>query len=92
MKEKKLFINLFIILFSIGVVFFFRMESRKTSYAVQKKYRTLKEKRSTYRRSIASYKFKTGENLYENKEKMIAFKAVKSKQLVMIDGEMMVSE
>ena len=92
MKEKKLFINLFIILFSIGIVFFFRMESRKTSYIVQKKYRTLKEKRSTYRRSIATYKSKTGENLYENKENMIAFKAVKSEQLVMIDGEMMVSE
>ena len=91
MKSNKVFLNLFIILFSIGVVFFFRMESRKTSYALQKKYETLKVKRKDYRRFVAQYKTKTGDDLYKQDVRMVALKAAQNQQIVMVSNEMMVS-
>lgn len=91
--NNKIFINLFIVLFSVGVVFFFRMESRKTSYALQKKYKVLKYKRNNYQKVIAQLKTKTGEDtLYKRSESMVALRAAKSQQIVMVNNEMMVSD
>ena len=90
--ENKIFINLFIILFSVGVVFFFRMESRKTSYAIQKKYEVLKNKRKEHQRIIAQYKTKTGErSFYKRSEEMVALRAAKNQQIVMFSNKIMVS-
>jgi hypothetical protein len=90
--DQKIFLNLFIVLFAIGTVFFFRMESRKTSYAIQKKYEVLKDKRKSYQKVVAQYKTETGESsLYNRKESMIALRAASNQQIVMVNNKMMVS-
>jgi len=91
MENKKLFLNLFIVMFSIGTVFFFRMESRKTSYSLQKKYETLNFKRKSHRTLVAQLRTNSGENLYNKDKNMIAFKSPKNQQVVMVSNKRVLS-
>ena len=90
--NNRIFLNLFIVLFSIGVVFFFRMESRKTSYVIQKRYEVLKTKRKEHHIMVAQLRTDTGEStLYNRSEKMVALKAASGQQIVMVNKEIMVA-
>ena len=89
--NNKIFLNLFIVLSSIGLVFFFRIESRKTSYTIQKKYEVLKDKRKNYQKIAAQFKTKIGEDtLYKKNKSMVTLRAAKNQQIVMVNNEVMV--
>ena len=89
---NKIFINLGIILFSIGLVMTVRVEARKTSYQVNKKFSVLKHKRQNLQKTTALYHKKNGltEALSIQAETM-AVKSNKARQVVMVQNNLMVT-
>ena len=93
MKNKAM-INLGIILLTIGTVLAVRVEARKTSYKVHKTYSQLKEHRQNLQQLSAMHHAKNGYNfMSENtsEDTMVAIRANKAKQVVMVQKNLMVT-
>ena len=93
MKNKAM-INLGIILLTIATVLAVRIEARKTSYKVYKKYSQLKEQRQNLQHLSAMHHAKNGYNFMSDgnsEHTMIAIRANKAKQVVMVQKNLMVT-
>lgn len=91
--KRKAMINLGLVFFTIATVLMIRVEARKTSLTIYKKYSQLKRQRQSLQHLSAMHHTKNGYNLISNadKEGMVAIKPNKAKKVVMVQNNLMVT-
>ena len=88
MKESKLALNIGLVFLTIGFVLGLRMETAHTSYEIAKFHRDFKKQDSSTKLLSAKYQAEIGsEKIVSQANGMLAMKAPKSHQVVMISGK-----